>query len=526
MASLGNSLAKIGANTLLSRTLGFLRDLVVARLFGADGATDAFFIAFRVPNVLRRLFAEGTFAMALVPILQEYKGRQGPDALKGFVDDAAGTLAAALFLITAVGTLLAPALVALFAPGFSRDPEQWRLATEMLRITFPYVMFISLTALAGGILNTHERFGVPAFTPALLNLSLIACAIFVAPQMERPILALAWGVLIAGIAQLGFQLPFLARLGLLPRPRLNPRHPGIRRTLRLMGPTILGSSAAQINLLVGTLIASFLTAGGISWLYYSERLLEFPVGILGAGLGTLILPRLSHRHARGDSESFSRTLDWALRWLLVLGLPATVGLTLLAGPIVATLFYSAGAEAATGGAFGAHDVRMTSHSLAAYAAGLLGFLGVRVLAPAYYARQEMDTPVRLGLLAVGINALLSLSLMGQLGHLGLALATSLAAFANGALLLWGLLRRGIYRPTTGWWGLGLRTLAAALVMGLVLHLGAGDQVQWIALDPSRRAIELLGLILAGMAVYGALALVAGVRPRHLLGDRDRGGLDP
>lgn len=516
MASLGSSLAKIGGNTLVSRVLGFLRDLVVARLFGADGATDAFFVAFRIPNVMRRLFAEGAFAMALVPVLHEHKEREGPAALKRLVDDAAGTLAAALLLISALGILLAPILVAVLAPGFSRDPGQWGLASEMLRITFPYVTFISLTALAGGILNIHERFGVPAFTPAILNLSLIACAIFLAPHLERPVLALAWGVLIAGIAQLGFQLPFLARLGLLPRPRLNPHHPGIRRALRLMGPAILGSSAAQINLLLGTVIASFLTAGSISWLYYSDRLLELPVGVLGAGLGTVILPRLARRHALGDSESFSCTIDWALRWLLVLGLPATLGLSLLAEPIVATLFYSAGGEVGAGGAFGTHDVRMTSHSLAAYAVGLLGFLGVRVLAPAYYARQEMGTPVRLGLLAVGLNAVLSLSLMGPLGHLGLALATSLAAFANAALLAWGLVRRGVYRPTPGWRGFAVRTSTAAVAMGLVLHLGAGDQAQWIALDPSRRALELLLWILSGTTVYGAVALLTGIRPHHLL----------
>jgi putative peptidoglycan lipid II flippase len=446
LASLGSSIAKVGGNTLLSRILGFLRDLVVARLFGADAATDAFFVAFRIPNALRRLFAEGAFSMALVPVLHDYKDRKGEPALKSFVDDAAGTLAAALLVVTALGILLAPLLVLLFAPGFVQDPGRWGLASELLRISFPYVLFISLTALAGGVLNTYERFGVPAFTPVLLNLSLIGCAIYLAPLMERPILALAWGVLIAGVAQLAFQLPFLARLGLLPRPRINPRNPGVRRILRLMGPAILGSSAGQINLLLGTLIASFLATGSISWLYYSDRLLEFPLGILGAALGTVILPRLAQHHAAGDAQALSRTIDWALRWVLLVGLPAAVGLAVLAGPIVATLFHSAGAQGGsggtTGGAFGTHDVLMTSLSLAAYAGGLLGLLGVRVLVPAYYARQEMRTPVRMALVAVAVNGLISLVLMGPLGHVGLALATTLAAFANAALLLQGLLRDG------------------------------------------------------------------------------------
>jgi putative peptidoglycan lipid II flippase len=517
LASLGGSIAKVGGNTLLSRILGFLRDLVIARLFGADAATDAFFVAFRIPNALRRLFAEGALSMALVPVLLEHKRRGGQQAVKALVDAAAGTLAAGLLIVTALGILIAPALVLLFAPGFVQDPDQWDLATQMLRLTFPYVLFISLTALAGGVLNTYGRFGVPAFTPALLNLSLIGCAVYLAPLLERPILALAFGVLLAGVAQLAFQLPFLARLGLLPRPRINPRDPGVRRTLGRMGPAILGSSAGQINLLLGTVLASFLATGSISWLYYSDRLMELPIGILGAALGTVILPRLSQHHAAGEPEAFSRTLDWALRWMLLIGLPAAVGLVVLAGPIVATLFHSAGPEDGSGGAFGAHDVRMTSQSLAAYAGGLLGLLGVRVLVPAYYARQEMRAPVRVALLSVAINALLGLALMRPLGHLGLALATSLAAFANAALLWWGLLRGGVYHPSPGWGLLTGQALAAALAMGLVLNLGSGDQAHWIALDPGERAVRLLGWILAGGGIYGLALLLTGVRPRQLLG---------
>jgi putative peptidoglycan lipid II flippase len=520
LASLARATARVGGHTLLSRILGFVRDLVVARLFGADAATDAFFVAFRIPNALRRLFAEGAFSMALVPVLHDYNEREGREALKDFLDAAAGTLGAALLLLSALGILLAPILVLLFAPGFIRNPGQWALSADLLRLTFPYVLFISLTAFAGGILNTHERFGVPAFTPALLNLSLIGCAILLAPHLDRPILALAWGVLIAGVVQLGFQLPFLAQLGLLPRPRLSPSHPGLRRILRLMGPAVLGSSAGQINLLLGTIIASFLATGSISWLYYADRLLEFPLGILGAALGTVILPRLSQCHGAGDPEGFSRAVDWALRWVLLAGVPATVGLVVLAGPIVATLFQSPAPAAASGGGFGAEDVRKTALSLAAYAAGLVALMGVRVLAPAYYARQEPRPPVRAALAAVALNGLLSLILLVPLGHVALALATSLAAYGNAALLLWGLLRSGTYQPTSGWGRLTAQTLAAGAAMGLVLLIAPPDLAAWTTLGQRERLLQLALWILAGASTYAAVLLTAGVRPRQL---REGGG---
>ena len=305
MAPIAASLAKVGGNTLISRILGFVRDLVVARVFGADAATDAFFVAFRIPNLMRRLFAEGAFSLAFVPVLSEYRTQRGPAELRRFVDDTAGTLGLALLVVTVLGILGAPLLVLAFAPGFADDPGQRVLAADMLRLTFPYLLFISLTALAGGILNTFGRFGVPAFTPVLLNLVLIACALWLAPQMERPIVALAWGVLIAGVVQLAFQVPFLARLGLLPRPRFNPRDPGVRRMLGLIGPSLLGVSVAQINMLLSTLLASFLAAGSISWLYYADRLMEFPLGVLGVALGTVMLPKLSQGARRTDSRRHS-----------------------------------------------------------------------------------------------------------------------------------------------------------------------------------------------------------------------------
>lgn len=482
---------------------------MVARVFGADAGTDAFFIAFRIPNLMRRLFAEGAFALAFVPVLSEYKARSRPQDLKRFVDDTAGTLTAALLTVTVVGIMAAPFLVLAFAPGFADEPEQRILATEMLRLTFPYLLFISLTALAGGILNTFGRFGVPAFTPVLLNLSLIACALWLAPLMDQPIVALAWGVFIAGVAQLTFQLPFLARLGLLPRLRLNPRDEGVRRILRLMGPALLGVSVGQINMLLSTLLASFLAAGSISWLYYSDRLMEFPLGILGVALGTVILPKLSREHADRSPGAFSATLDWALRWVVILGLPAALGLLFLAGPLFATLFYS--------NAFTADDVDMAARSLTAYAPGVLGFLSIKVLAPGYYARQQMRAPVRIAVAAMSANVVLSLGLMWPLGHAGLALATTLAALLNAGLLLRGLRREGVYQPAGGWGRLLARALAAGLAMGVVLALGCPGTDEWLSLAARDRAMHLIGWIGAGALVYGLTLLCTGMRPRHLRG---------
>ena len=524
MASLAASIARVGSNSFLSRLLGFVRDLVVARVFGADAGTDAFFVAFKIPNLMRRLFAEGAFSLALVPVLSDYKDRRGLPALKGFVDDMAGTLGAALLLLTFVGVLAAPILVLLFAPGFALGPEsapgQRELAAELVRLTFPYVLFVTMTAFAGAILNTYERFGVPAFTPVLLNLILIACALYLAPLLDRPIVGLALGVLIAGIVQLVFQVPFLRRLGLLPHPRFRPRDPAVRRTLRLMGPAILGSSVGQINLLLDTILASFLASGSISWLYYSDRLMEFPMGVLGVALGTVILPRLSQRHAAEDPAAFSQTLDWALRWLLLIGVPAAMGLAVLAGPIAATLFYSGhtgdapGAE--IGGAFTAQDARMTALSIMAYAPGLVGFIGVKILAPGFYARQQMRAPVRIAVFALLANLGLSLALMLPLGHAGLALATSLAAFVNAWLLLRELIREGTYRPPAGWGALLAKGLGASLIMGLLLKLGTGAIDGWLADSGGERILWLGIWILVGGAIYASVLWAAGVRPRHLL----------
>ena len=370
------SAAVVSAMTTLSRVLGLVRDVVFARYFGAGMGTDAFFIAFKIPNFLRRLFAEGAFSQAFVPVLTEYKTRRTHDDVRGLSAHVVGTLGVMLFILTLIGVIAAPILVMAFAPGFIGDQPRLDLTADMLRITFPYILFISLTALAGGILNSYGKFGVPALTPVLLNLVMIGAAIWVAPYMDPPIMALAWGVFVAGIVQLLFQLPFLYRMKLLGLPRWGWKDEGVSRILRLMVPALFGSSVVQINLLFDVLIASFLAAGSVSWLYYSDRLVEFPLGVFGIALATVILPKLSQRHAEQSQEHFSLTLDWALRWVVIIGTPAALGLFLLSGPLITTIFHY--------GEFNDHSVYMAKLSLMAYSLGLMGFILVKVLAPGYY----------------------------------------------------------------------------------------------------------------------------------------------
>ncbi len=489
--------------------LGFVRDLVLARLFGADAATDAFFVAFKIPNFLRRLFGEGAFATAFVPVLTEYKETRSHAELKGLVDHVAGTLGLAVLAVSLVGVVAAPLVVSLFAFGWVLDGarEKLDLAASLLRLTFPYLFFISLTAFAGGVLNAHGRFAVPAFTPVLLNLSLIGAALWLSPWMVEPVTALAWGVLIAGVAQFTFQLPFLHRLDLLPRPRVDTDHEGVRRIMKLMLPALFAVSVTQINLLLDTVLASFLQTGSISWLYYSDRLMEFPQGVLGVALGTVILPALSREHAAEDPAGFRRTLDWGLRATVVFGVPAAVGLTVLAGPMVATLFLSE--------RFDVHDVLMARQSLMAYAAGLLAFIWIKVLAPGFYARQDTRTPVRVGIVAMVANMAFNLALIVPLQHAGLALATSLSAFLNAGLLYRGLRKRGVYRPAAGWGRLWLQVAFASLAMaGTILLFGPALE-SWFQWSVGRRALALAGWILAGAGVYFSTLWLLGLRPKHL-----------
>ncbi len=500
------SLAKVGSNTMLSRVMGFLRDLVFAHIFGANAGTDAFFVAFKIPNFLRRLFAEGSFSVAFVPVLAEYRAKRGLDELKLFVGNVAGTLGGILLLVTILGVVGSPVLVMIFAPGFIGVEGKMTLAADMLRLTFPYLLFISLTAFAGSILNSYGRFGIPAFTPVLLNLVLIACAIWLSPQMDRPIVALAWGVLLAGIVQFLFQLPFLKQLDLLPKFKFAPKDEGVRRIVRLMLPAIFGVSVTQLNLLLDTLIASFLQNGSISWLYYSDRLMEFPLGILGVGLATVILPNLSNKHATESPEGFSHTLNWALRWVLFLGVPCAVGLFLLAGPMIATLFQSK--------VFLPSDVAMAQRSLMAYSLGLLPFIMIKVLAPGFYARQDTKTPVKIAVLAMITNMVFNIILVFPLAHAGLALATTLSACLNATLLFRGLRREGVFLPEAGWLGLILRGLVASAAMGIMLYIMAGDLAVWVGEGTWDRIWRLISLILSGAGIYGLSLLLLGIRMNH------------
>ncbi len=498
----------VSAMTSLSRVTGFVRDMVYAQMFGAGAGTDAFFVAFRIPNFLRRLFAEGAFSQAFVPVFSEYQTQHSRAELQELVDQVAGTLGAILLLITVIGVLAAPVLILLFAPGFTADAGKYELTVEMLRITFPYLLFISLTAFAGGVLNSCGKFAIPAVTPVLLNLTMIAAALWLAPRMERPVVGLAWGVFIAGIIQLSFQIPFLRQVKLLPRPRWGWAAQGVQQVLQLMLPALFGSSVAQVNLLIDTVLASFLISGSVSWLYYSDRLVEFPLGIFGVALGTVILPKLSRQHASAETDGFSRTLDWALRWALLIGVPATVALILLSRPMLSALFQY--------GAFDARDVVMSSRSLMAFALGLVAFMLIKVLAPGFYARQDTRSPVKYGLIAMGANTALVLILIWPLAHAGLALATSLAAFLNAGLLFFNLRRRDIYQPRAGWVKFLAQLVAANLAMGLVLWFGTGNLEQWLNASARERLWHLTWLIAASGGSYLLAVLAVGIRPRHLL----------
>ncbi len=538
------STAVTGGMTLVSRITGLVRDMVFAGLIGAGAgvAADAFYVAFRIPNFLRRIFGEGAFSQAFVPVFTEYKTRAAPEETRAFVDHMAGVLGMILFGVTLIGVLAAPVLVMVLAPGFLDEPHKYDLTVQMLRIMFPYLLFISLVAMAAGILNTYGKFGAAAFTPVLLNLCLIGAAVWLAPRMAEPVMALAWGVFLAGAVQLAFQWPFLRAIRMAPRPRLKYKPArdardgggsaasgdgrdaggratqgavagtaaadGVGRVFKLMLPAIFGVSVSQINLLVNTLLASFLVTGSVSWLYYSDRLMEFPLGVFGIALATVILPSLSHKHATNSHEEFSHLLDWALRWVVLIGLPASVALVVLAGPMLATLFHY--------GAFNANDVRMSASALMAFSLGLLGFLLVKVLAPGFYARQDTKTPVRIGIVAMLANIVLSLALVYPLKHVGLALAISLAAFLNAALLYHWLRKHDVYRPLPGWGIFLLRVTTASAVMGALLAWGVGDLGRWLAASTAERVIQLTLWVVAGLVAYLGLVLALGIRPAQML----------
>lgn len=498
----------VGVMTMLSRVLGLVRDMVIARYFGASSGADAFFVAFRIPNFMRRLFAEGAFSQAFVPVLSEYRQQQDHGEVKRLVDAVAGTLGFILFVITLLAMIGSPVLTTVFAPGFLHNPLKFGLASEMLRITFPYLLLISLTAFAGGILNSYDRFAVPAFTPVLLNLSLISTAVFLAPHISQPVVALAWGVLIAGMLQLFFQIPFLMRLGLMPRPRLDYFDPGVRQVLKLMTPALFGVSVSQINLLLDTVLASFLQTGSVSWLYYSDRLSELPLGVFGIAIATVILPNLSRKHAAKSQAEFAATIDWGMRAILVIGVPAALALVVLAVPLLSTLFHY--------GQVTAHDVEMSARSLRAFAVGLVAFMLIKVLAPGFFARKNTRTPVRIGIIAMVANMGFNLVLVFPLAHAGLALATSLSAWLNAGLLLRGLRREGAYHFQPGWGRYGARLLLGNAALVIVLLLLKGDNAHWLTWNALNRGLHLALLVAAGLTAYFLALFLSGMRLRQFL----------
>ena len=505
------ALATVSGMTLLSRILGFVRDFVIARAFGAGLATDAFFVAFKLPNLLRRMFAEGAFSQAFVPILGEYKNRRGDEDTRTLVDHVASLLSMALFAVTALGIAIAPILVWISAPGFTAEPGKFELTVTLTRITFPYILFMSLVALSGGILNSWSRFAIPAFTPVVLNLTFIAMALLAAPYFDPPVLALAWAVFIGGLLQLAIQIPALRQISMLPRPSTNWRaawaDPGVRRITRLMGPALIGVSVSQISLIINTIFASFLQSGSVSWLYFADRLMEFPSGMLGATLGTILLPSLSRHHASENHLEYSKLLDWGLRLTLLLAAPSALALAILGVPLIATLFYH--------GAFSADDVFRTREALVAYTVGLTGLILVKVLAPGFYARQNVRTPVRIALISLTATQVMNYIFLKwmNLGHAGLALSIGLAACLNAAMLYRGLRQQGIFQPQPGWLSFTLKLCVAMAVMGGTLAYGLGNESAWLQGGTLGRTIHLSWLVPLGAAVYFATLWLLGFRLR-------------
>ncbi|HEU5282066.1 MAG TPA: murein biosynthesis integral membrane protein MurJ [Gammaproteobacteria bacterium] len=506
--SLVKSTSVVITMTMISRVFGFIRDTVTANIFGAGAAFDAFSVAFKIPNFMRRLFAEGSFSQAFVPVLSEYQKRKEHEDIQRFINAMSGTLGVVLLGVTLLGVLGAPWVVRLFAPGFATSGDRFDLAVSMLRITFPYLLLVSLTAFSGAILNTYSRFWVAAFTPVFLNLTMIATALWLSPHMHIPIIGLAWGVFIAGAVQLLFQWPFLRQLHLLPKPQVNFKDPGVRRVLKLMVPALFGVSVGQVNLLIDTLFASLLAVGSVSWLYYSDRLMEFPLGVFGVAISTVILPHLSRHHAAASDRDFSLTLDWALRAVLIIGIPAAMVLAVLSGPMLSTLFQY--------GHFKAHDVLMARQSLTAFAIGITPFMLVKILAAGFYAKQDLRTPVRIGVIAMVANAIFNVSLIGPLAHAGIALSTSLAALINSGCLFYYLRRRSLYAPRNGWLAFSLRLLFANVILMIWLWAGAGSLDHWLTSGAVWRFTHLIGLLSSAVLLYFASLWLIGIRVHDLL----------
>ena len=499
--------------TLISRVLGLVRDIVIANLMGAGAAADLFFFANKIPNFLRRLFAEGAFAQAFVPVLTEYEKTQSRDQVKELIAAVSGTLGTIVTVITILGVLGSSVITALFGFGWflewwngGEEAYKFELASSMLKITFPYLWFITFTALSGAILNTLGKFAVAAFTPVFLNIAIISCAFFVSPQLEQPEFGLEMGVFLGGLIQFLFQIPFLKKEKLLVKPKWQWYHPGVIKIRTLMIPALFGVSVSQINLLLDTFIASFLQTGSISWLYYSDRLLEFPLGLFGIAIATVILPSLSSSHVSQSPQIFSKTLDWGIRTVCFLGFPAMMGLIVLAEPMLRVLFMR--------GEFDMQDVSMSAMSLWAYASGLLSFMLVKVLAPGYYSRQDTKTPVKFGMIAMVSNMVLNVIFAIPYGYVGLAIATALSATLNAGLLWFGLYKNGVYQFQPQSLSVLIRIIGAGLVMAGGLVYMTPDLSLWAGFGLLEAAIYLFSLIAGGVFVYLLSNFVFGLRLHH------------
>ncbi|WP_134549513.1 murein biosynthesis integral membrane protein MurJ [Pseudomonas aeruginosa] len=499
------SLAAVSSITMLSRVLGFVRDTILARIFGAGLATDAFFVAFKLPNLLRRIFAEGAFSQAFVPILAEYKNQQGEEATRTFIAYVSGLLTLVLALVTALGILAAPWVIWVTAPGFADTPEKFALTTDLLRVTFPYILLISLSSLAGAILNTWNRFSVPAFVPTLLNVAMIGFALFLTPYFDPPVMVLGWAVLAGGLLQLLYQLPHLRKIGMLVLPRLNLRDSGVWRVMKLMLPAILGVSVSQISLIINTIFASFLAAGSVSWMYYADRLMELPSGVLGVALGTILLPMLAKTYSNKDRHEYSRLLDWGLRLCFLLVLPCSLALAILAEPLTVSLFQY--------GKFTTVDAAMTQRALVAYSVGLLGIILVKVLAPGFYAQQNIRTPVKIALFTLVSTQLMNLAFIGPLQHAGLALSIGLAACLNAGLLYWQLRKQRLYLPQPGWAKFLVTLVVAVLAMSAVLLATMHWLPAWEQGAMLERFLRLGLLVVAGLLAYFGMLALLGFRLR-------------
>ncbi len=489
--------------TFMSRIMGFIRDMVLAQCFGAVAGMDAFIIAFRIPNFMRRLFAEGAFSQAFVPVLSEYQTNRSMNEVRLFLARIAGNLGVVLLGVVVVGELFAPGIIFVFAPGFGEDAMRTALATHMLHLTLPYLMLISLTAMAGAVLNTYGYFGVPALTPIILNLSLISAAFYLSPHLSVPVTALAYGVLIGGLLQLLVQVPFLMRHRFLMRPRVMFKDPGVLRVLKLMLPALFGVSIAQLNLLIDTVFASFLQVGSVTWLFYTDRLIDFPLGVFGVAIATVILPHLSRKHVEKSHTYFSKSLDWGLRLLLLIGVPAAIGLIVFGMPLLSSFFgYRA---------FKAFDVMQTQKSLVTLALGVPAFMMVKVLAPGFYAQQDIKTPVKVGAFCMLLNTLLCALFIKPLAHAGLTLASALSGYANALTLLFLLSRRGVYQPSPGWRRFLLQLFIANIVLGGYLFWASGDLNHWMAWAMHQRFLHVFGHVLFAGLIYFACLGLTGMR---------------